>query len=381
MYSIPSYVKMITDGVRVDAYAKAMRRVITPDSFVLEIGTGVGVFAVMASQLGARRVVAIEPSDAIAVARLLAKDNGATAVEFIQALSQDVTLSERPDVIVSDLRGMLPVYDGHLKSIMDARDRLLAPGGVLIPLADTLYAAVVQLPQLDACRAPWRARVGNVKLDVLRRFVINTWDRVRFEPRHVLSAPQPWATIDYRVIGVPHVTGAARLVVNRASIGHGLAVWFDATLLEGITFSNAPDGPELVYGTAFFPWPDPVELGVGDEIDVRIDARHVGDDYLWRWDSKVVDPSHAVPPKAEFHQSTFEAAPFVPAKLARGSAARVPVLSDDGQIERFILDSMNGAMANGEIARTLMDRFPARFARLNDALGRVGTVARRFALD
>ena len=380
MYSIPSYVAMITDGVRVEAYARALQQVITPRSFVLEIGTGVGVFAVMAHQMGARRVVAIEPDDAIAVARLLAKDNGVTDVEFIQALSTDVQLSERPDVIVSDLRGMLPAHHGHLTSIIDARERLLAPGGTLISRADTLYVAAAQLPKLDDFRAPSRTAVGGVKLDVLRPFVSNTWDRVRFGPEHLLSAREQWATIDYREIEGPDVCGAARLVVTRQGVGHGLAVWFDATLLEGITFSTGPAAPELVYGTAFFPWPDAVELAEGDEIEIRIDARQVGDDYIWRWDSTVLNPHNPAAPKAAFHQSSFHAAPFVPSKLARGSADRTPVLSGNGQVERFILDSMNG-MTNGQIAQKLIEQFPDRFSRLNEALGRVGTVARRFAID
>src|SRR5947207_11475447 len=152
MYSLSLHAEMVADRVRVDAYARALRSVVTPDSFVVDIGTGIGIFAVIARRLGARRVVAIEPSDAIAVARLIAQENDQSDIEFIQALAKDVTLSEPADVIVSDLRGVLPLFDNHLPSIIDARQRLLAPGGRLIPAADTLYAAVVEAPDLHAER-------------------------------------------------------------------------------------------------------------------------------------------------------------------------------------------------------------------------------------
>src|SRR5439155_15945350 len=113
----------------------------------IEIGTGIGVFAVMARRMGARRVVAIEPDDAIAAAKMVAADNGETGIEFVQGLSNDISFSEKADVVVSDLRGVLPLYNGHLQSVIDARQRLLAPGGALIAAADTLYAAVVELPE------------------------------------------------------------------------------------------------------------------------------------------------------------------------------------------------------------------------------------------
>jgi protein arginine N-methyltransferase 1 len=197
----------------------------------------------------------------------------------------------------------------------------------------------------------------------------------------LLSAPEPWATIEYETVSSSDVVGDTRLCAARDGVGHGLGVWFDAKLLDGIAFSNAPSGPELVYGTAFFPWPEAVPLWQGDEIQIRIEARLVGEDYIWRWDSTVTDRKSPQTPKAEFRQSTFHSAPFVPARLARGAAARVPVLSEKGQMERFILDSIDGAATNQEIAQKLMNRFPTRFPRFNDALGHVGAVARRFALD
>jgi protein arginine N-methyltransferase 1 len=379
MYSLSGYADMIADAVRVDAYARALQSVITPQSFVVEIGTGIGVFAVMARQMGARRVVAIEPSDAIAVARLIANDNDQPGIEFIQALAKDVTLSEQADVIVSDLRGVLPPFNGHFQSIIDARQRILAPGGALIPIADTLYAAVVEAPDSDDGRMPLCTR-SDLKLEALRPFITNTWAKARVKPERLLTGPQAWATIDYRTMVHCHVEGTAACTVHRPGKAQGLAVWFDATLVDGVSFSNAPDHPQLIYGTAFFPWPHPVDVKEGDRICVKLEARHVGDDYVWRWASEVW-PTGASDPAARFQQSTFHGQPIVPSKLTKGDAAQVPRLSEDGQVERCILQLMDGVTANQDIARTLIARFPNRFPRFGDALGRVGSVARRFGLD
>ena len=103
MYSLAGYGQMIEDRVRLDAYARALRKTVRPGSVVLEIGTGPGIFAVLACQLGARRVYAIEPTPIIQVAREIAAANGcADRIEFIEDLSTRVTLPIQADVIVSD---------------------------------------------------------------------------------------------------------------------------------------------------------------------------------------------------------------------------------------------------------------------------------------
>ena len=178
MYSLAGYGSMITDRVRMDAFARALRDVITPESVVVDIGTGTGILALLACRFGARRVYAIEPDDAIQVAREIAAANGyADRIDFIQAVSTKVTLPEQANVIVSDIGGMLPLFERHIPSIVDARRRFLAPGGVLIPQRDTTWAAVVEASDLfDSYIAPWDDRFG-FNMAAARTRVMNTLRR------------------------------------------------------------------------------------------------------------------------------------------------------------------------------------------------------------
>ena len=124
-YSILQYGQMVGDRTRVDGYFEALRNAIHPGSVVLDIGTGTGIFALLACRLGARKVYAIEPSDAISLARNIADANGCREkIDFLQEMSTKVTLPERADVIVSDLRGILPFCGRHISSIIDAPVRL-----------------------------------------------------------------------------------------------------------------------------------------------------------------------------------------------------------------------------------------------------------------
>ncbi|HEX6283874.1 MAG TPA: 50S ribosomal protein L11 methyltransferase, partial [Pyrinomonadaceae bacterium] len=90
MYSLHFYGRMIADRVRTDAYAEALRRSVKPDSIVLDLGCGPGLFALLACKLGARRVYAVEPNNAINIAREAAAANGfADRIEFFQSLSTE----------------------------------------------------------------------------------------------------------------------------------------------------------------------------------------------------------------------------------------------------------------------------------------------------
>src|SRR5207244_7491280 len=157
MYSVFGYGEMMADSIRTKAYADALQWCVKPGCTVLDIGTGAGIFAMLACRLGARRVYAIEPDDVILLAHEIASANGyADRIDFIHGVSNKINLPEQVDVIVSDLRGVLPLFDHHLPSIIDARRRFLAPGGTLIPQQDVLRAAVVDASDVySSYVAPW----------------------------------------------------------------------------------------------------------------------------------------------------------------------------------------------------------------------------------
>jgi len=377
VYSIASYGEMIADRARVDAYARALRQAIRPGSVVVDIGTGVGFFAVLACKLGARRVYAIEPDGSIELARAIAATNGcADRIEFIQQMSTEVALPERADVIVSDLRGILPLFQRHIPSIVDARRRLLAPGGQLIPARDTLWAAVVEDPEGYQRRSnPWNAHPFEIDMSAGQRLVTNTWIKRRAKPEQLLVEPRAWGTLDYANVVEPDLRGDIEWTVDRVGTGHGLLVWFDAVLADGARFSNAPGEPDLVYGSAFFPWTKPVALEAGDRVSVSLSADLVGADYVWRWNARILAGDQPRSAKADFRQSSFFGVPWSRARLARQRSDHVPTLDEDGRIDRLMLSLMDGEHSLAQIADEAMKQFPRRFAEAREALTRASRLS------
>jgi protein arginine N-methyltransferase 1 len=382
VYSLGGYGEMIADRGRTEAYREALRQTVKPGSVVLDIGTGTGMMAMMACQFGARRVYAIEPGDVIEVARELAAANGfADRIEFIQGVSTEVTLPERADVIVSDLRGVMPLFQHIIPSMVDARRRFLTPGGVLIPRRDTLWASVLEFEKAhQKIVQPWDQDCHGLDLSLVRPMVTNDFSKIDvITAGQMLAAPQCWASIDYPTVENPDVLGQITWSIARPGVGHGLGLWFDADLAPGIGFSNAPGDHGLIYGRLFLPWLEPVALAPGDRVTVSLYADLVGDDYVWRWNTHILDPGRPDQPKASFRQSTFFGAPLSPANLQQTASNHTPTLGEDGRIDRFILGLMDGGNSLGDIARQVAQQFSQRFANEKNALTRAGELSLRYA--
>ena len=68
---------MVNDVARAVAFKCGLAEAITPASIVVDLGSGSGLLAVMAAQLGARHVFAIEQESSLAeVSRKVMVDNG-----------------------------------------------------------------------------------------------------------------------------------------------------------------------------------------------------------------------------------------------------------------------------------------------------------------
>jgi protein arginine N-methyltransferase 1 len=371
---------MITDRPRASAYAQALRGAVSPGCTVLDIGAGTGFFSLLACKFGASRVYAVDVNDAIEVAKAMAADNGGTeAIVFLQKLSTAVELSPAADVIVSDLRGVLPLMEQHIPSIVDARSRLLAAGGRLIPRSDTIWAALVEDAEgYRRYEEPWLRNDFDVDMRAGQEFVTNRWRRVDLERDRLLVQPEVWAHLDYQTVEDPDVVGSLSWVLDRAGTVHGLAAWFDTELDDVNGFSNAPGEPALIYGQAFFPWGRPVAVEPGDAVTVELSARLIGDDYIWSW-SLDLQPAVGSDRRAvTLRQSTFRGAPLSPSGLRRRAAGHTPALGTEGVIDRYLLAAMDGSTSLEVIARNAAAEFPEDFSTWGEALARAGELSAKY---
>lgn len=368
MYSLADHAAMVADSTRIGAYLRALEQTVTPGCTVVDIGTGVGIFALLAARLGAGQVYAIEPDDSIHVAEKVARDNGLhKRIRFIKDVSTSVSLTCRADIVVSDLHGVLPLFENHLHSIIDARQRLLAPGGTLIPAQDHVYVAPVEAEDHYALIAgPWEKPPMGLNLSAARNRAVNAWHRHGPGDVTPLSPGQLWTTLDYRTVEDQDARGECRWRIRQPGRLQGFSAWFESELAAHVRLSNAPSNPGLVYGAAFFPLTHPAEVNEGDSVQLALRADHVAGNYVWRWDTKVAGKDDEKT-RASYEQSTFYSAPLSLQSLNKCATDHRPGLKPRGLAVLSVLEALESGRSVEEIATALEKNNAELFCGTNSA--------------
>ena len=381
-YDLAGYGKMIQDRIRTSAHQQALARAIKPGDVVVDLGAGTGLFTLHACRLGAKLVHAIEPNPIIQVAREIVQANGfSDRVAFHQAMSFDVELPQPANVVVTDPRGVLPLKERAIPTIIDARCRLLKPGGVLIPQRDTIWAALVEAPGIyhENYDNAWRSDNDGFDMEAARHRTINGFGRHNLELDQLLSKPVRWLRLDFRVIETASAGGRVQFAVKRSGTAHGFALWFDSELIDDVSISNCPGQPRLIYGQLFFPFPEPLSVLPNRIITVDLRADFVGGDYIWQWTTQTTSAPPSDKSERRFHQSSLFSNAFGPEQLRKMSDQHIPSLKQEGVVHMRALELMNNRRPLGEIAEAMAAEFPKRFPSSDDALGFVGDLSARWS--
>jgi len=349
MYSVLSYGRMAVDGVRIDAYSRAIQSAVRPGSVVVDLGCGTGIMSLLALRAGARRVHAVEMDPAVWLARDLAVANGfGDKLVVHHGSSYDVELEERADVVVADLRGSLPLFGENLAAMEDAKRRLLAPGGVLMPVRDRLFVALAETEahRLDLERGWASFERNGFEAGAARSATLNcayTDETAPVQANHVISEAKAWAEIRYGEPFSRALSATVDLAMTRGGTAHSLVVWFEATVHDDITYANAP-GNQLVYKRIVLPLLEPVRVSIGETARVTLRTDVGGDQ--WAWDTEIAG-------RPRVRQATFLGLPASPESLLRESAAATPSRTAPGDRAARILEMMNGTRSIREITDAL----------------------------
>ena len=342
---------------RLPRFREAIAGTVKPEDTVLDLGTGSGILAFLACRAGARRVYAVDVDAAVELARLLATENGfGDRVVVLAGPSRRIELPERVDVVVSDTFDTCGLQSGGLRSFIDARERLLKPGGALIPASLELFLAPVELPDVYRREIDcWSRSRQGLDLSAVRTLAVNNRHPVHAPPRSLLAKPRSVARVDLRQVSDVMLQGTIRVTARRSGTLHGLCGWFVATLARGVTIDNRPGASPTHYAQAFFPLARPVRVQAGHRIEVSLTSH---DSIHWRWQVAVKASARAGRETVRFDHSTFFGS-LAPAQLLHGKAPdHAPRLNRRGEAQRFLLESTDGATPIAKLRRRVLDRYP-----------------------
>lgn len=276
---------MVRDTVRVMAYRAAIAAH-APGRSVVEIGCGTGILSLFAAQAGARRVVAIDETAIAGLAREMVRANGFEGVvEVVSGNSRSVELDEPAELLIHEILGRDPLSESLVPSILDARERLLAKGGRLLPGRLEILCVGVQAdePRPAFCRG--RALEEGRELAALYGLDLSPYlQALAEEPeprrRHWVEQPEfPYPVLsgelglydldlagDLARVGQPV---EAELEIRSAGELTSVLTYFRAHLDERIRLTTSPFAPKTSWGWTVRDLSRRVAVKPGDRVALR----------------------------------------------------------------------------------------------------------------
>ncbi len=284
--------EMLSDSVRVDAYHRGIRRNVQAGDVVVDLGTGTGLLAFMASRAGAKKVYAVEHSDFIDVAREIARHNGFTNIEFVKANSREFRPPEKVDVVLHEQMGDELFNENLLQNLLDVRDRFLRPHGRILPAKFRLFVEPVTMHESRRVRRFWNIDLPDgIDLAPMRESPIiaryetgrneQTW-LTRGAVAATVAAPTPILEFDLDTLESIDALATDFVVERTASadmIVDGTCIWFEAVFDDDIVLSTSPLGPVTSWGNRMYRLDQ--EIAKGEQLRLSVHMGRLVDPDTW----------------------------------------------------------------------------------------------------
>lgn len=135
--------EMLQDQSRTKTYELSMIRnpELFKDKVVLDIGCGTGILSIFAVRAGAKHVYAIEKANIhLKASEIIHLNSYEDKITVINGKVEEIELPvEKVDIIISEWMGYALLYEGMFDSVIFARDKWLAKGGMLFPDKAQIY--------------------------------------------------------------------------------------------------------------------------------------------------------------------------------------------------------------------------------------------------
>merc|ERR1719354_842281 len=167
---------MLKDEVRTLTYRNSMyhNKHLFKDKIVLDVGCGTGILSMFAAKAGAKQVYGVDMSGIVVQAQKIVETNGlADKVTIIRGKIEEIKLPvEKVDVIISEWMGYCLFYESMLDSVLYARDKWLAPNGLMFPDRATLFVAAIEDRQYKDDKIHWWEDVYGFNMSSLGKVAV-----------------------------------------------------------------------------------------------------------------------------------------------------------------------------------------------------------------
>ncbi len=281
--SVPRWhFSMLADTNRNDAFEKAISKVVTKKSRVLDIGTGSGLLSMMAVRSGAETVIACEEHSGLfkAAKRIVEANGYRKNIKVINKRSDHLELGvdyhDKFDVIICEILDSGGLGEGVLPSVRQAKKEMAIENVQIIPAGISLKAQLIEIPKLHKVN-PVR-HVSGFDLSIFDEFrVSDTYTPVNLSNYEYKALSNVFDLRAYDFYNIheedidfdsPEVD---TLELEMTAEGHvqAVAFWFDVHMDAEDTYSSGPNGQLDHWLQSIYYFEKPKAVSLGEKVTLK----------------------------------------------------------------------------------------------------------------
>lgn len=267
---------MLNDHQRNKAFDEALKNAVTPDTVVLDIGSGTGLLAMMAVRAGAKQAFTCEMVPAIAeLARETVELNGmAERIVILDKKSTSLTvgnqMTRKANLLVTETVDSSLLAEDIVASITHAKANLLTEDAQIIPCAATVYAMVLESPQLRNLNSV--GTVAGFDVSLINRYATAHYVPARLAFFDYTPLTEPFEVFHFDFVNGEIVPEQKTISVRatRDGVGQCIAFWFNMQLDEKTAITNEP-GTTVHWDQALQCLDTEVEIRAGDILSITVE--------------------------------------------------------------------------------------------------------------
>ncbi|KAI5788362.1 S-adenosyl-L-methionine-dependent methyltransferase [Geopyxis carbonaria] len=274
--------EMLKDEVRTNTYKNAIYQNahLFKDKVVLDVGCGTGILSMFAVKAGAKKVIGVDMSTIIEKARELVEVNGMSdKITLIQGKMEEVELPvDKVDIIISEWMGYFLLYESMLDTVLLARDKYLAPGGLIFPDKAHIYMAAIEDGEYKEEKIGFWNNVYGFDFTPMQKVALAEPLVDTVELKAVVSKPCLAFSIDLYTVKVEELafTAPFKLEIERNDYVHAFISWFDVEFSachKPLRFSTGPHAKYTHWKQTVFYISDYLTVNKGEFIEGVISSK------------------------------------------------------------------------------------------------------------
>jgi len=267
--------EMLKDEVRTLTYRNSMwhNKHLFKGKTVLDVGCGTGILSMFAAKAGAAKVIGVDMSSIVDYAQKIVADNNLSdVVTIIRGKVEEIELPvPKVDIIISEWMGYCLFYESMLDTVLYARDKWLAEGGLMFPDKATLYVCGIEDRQYKDDKISWWDDVYGFNMSSIRKVAISEPLVDSVDHKCVVTNNCLIKEIDIQTVKKEEIpfTSNFSLFFKRNDYLHALVSFFTVEFShchKRIGFSTSPDHQYTHWKQTVFYMDDYITSKKGEEV-------------------------------------------------------------------------------------------------------------------